>query len=469
MKYERVGLLLPQTDELPLDHDLRDSLEVALGQAEETYKQLEVSAERKVKITEAWRNGEDADLSVEGVDEFDLEVKRSSLKLWKQELIAREDIDPEIKQLYRWKVNEHIANVNMVLASSRGETANFRRWNEFIYGTPNEDIYRAALDWVANDADALLAAQAALEPTDRQPAVITAAERVKGLLQGKRGYRELLAPDEQTFEAVRADHMSKTGYYGLLLAGVDIPEGGKINNEIGDPMLKQLLRNIQSPKEIVDAAGASWSVSSKGLERPAKYDMPVKRFVGLAAGHEGSHEIERINGSRGPLALAAEGFDRHEVGNEGRGVIREQVPYETFDEFGKIVRWRDIMRRHISISFAAGIGEDRPATSSETYAFMNAIDMMYQSKLTGDDETKTIEAAQKKTDTLLLRSLKGTDGKGGAYYKDEVYLEGHVAGWLTAALRGPNAISEGDLAKSDINNARHIRAMQHVGLLPRGE
>jgi hypothetical protein len=76
------------------------------------------------------------------------------------------------------------------------------------------------------------------------------------------------------------------------------------------------------------------------------------------------------------------------------------------------------------------------------------------------------EAAQKKTDTLLLRVLKGTDGNGGAYLKDIVYLQGHVANWLTAASSGPDAISDGDLGKFDINNARHNDALRAVGLLP---
>jgi hypothetical protein len=41
-----------------------------------------------------------------------------------------------------------------------------------------------------------------------------------------------------------------------------------------------------------------------------------------------------------------------------------------------------------------------------------------------------------------------------------------VSNWLTAATRGPQAISEGDLGKFDINNPRHIQALQKVGLLP---
>ena len=460
MIYERNGLLLPERTTPQIDSDLSESLRVALGGPAETYKDLELSNEKKEVVTKAWHNHQNADLLVEEIDAVDLDLKKNALVRWKQELLAKEDLDPLVKQLYRWKVNEHIANVNILIASKNGDMNSFRRWNEFIYDTPDEDIYRGALDWVANDADTLLAV------TDQNPSIIEAAEEVRHLLKDRRGYRELLAPDEKIFEAVRADHMRTTGFYGLLLASIDIPDK-KITTEIGDPILERVLQNIGSTKPIVDATGSSWGASSRGIERPAIMNMPVKRFIGLGLGHEiGSHELERTNGYRGPLALAAEGLDRYESGNEGRAVIREQVPYETFEEFGKIVRWRDILRRHIAISFAVGVGEARPASSSETYDFINTIDRMYQTQLKPNEPDVARAAARKKTDALLLNVLKGTDGQGGAYLKNKVYLEGHVANWLTAALKGPASISEGDLGKFDINNARHIHALQAVGLLP---
>lgn len=460
MNYERDGLLLEERTTPQIDFELHASLAGALGGASEIYSSLVVPDDEKSVILDSWHSGVDAPLSANHLEKESLIARREALTLWKSNLLLRDDLHPDIKRLYRWKVNEHIANVNILIASSDGDAKNFQRWNEFIYGKPDEHIYRGALDWIAHDAETLLAVD------NQHPTVIDAAQKVVELLEGKRGYRELLSPDPETFEAVREDHMSQRGYYGLLLAGIEIPDG-KITPDVGDPILEKVIHNIGSSKPIIDAKGASWGVSAAGVQRPRTYNMPSRRFVGLGLGHEiGSHELERTNGERGPLALARDGLDRYELGNEGRAVIREQVPYETFDDFGKILRWRDIMRRHIAISFASGVGEERPMTSSETYAFVNAIDMMYQTKLKPDDLEAASVAAQKKTDDLLLRVLKGTDGQGGAYLKDKVYLEGHVANWLTAATHGPSAISEGDLGKFDINNPRHIDALQTFGLLP---
>ena len=95
---------------------------------------------------------------------------------------------------------------------------------------------------------------------------------------------------------------------------------------------------------------------------------------------------------------------------------------------------------------------------------MNLIDTMYQSKLTPENPEVTKQKAQAKTDTLMIRTRRG-----GNYFKDKLYLEGHVAVWLTAALRGPQVISEGDLGKFDITNPRHIMFLQARGLLPDNE
>jgi hypothetical protein len=469
MVYERTGLLLAERDQPQEDADLFKDLDQARLDRREVYKDLALDPERAKQATDLWHHGGNPNLSATHLDEVVLATRIRALKDYKRELIAAVDLDPATQQAYRWRVNEELANCYILRASYEGDTKNFRRWNEFIYGKPDGDLYRAGLDFFAHDAENIL------KDTNSPQLAKDAAVRVLEQVGSKRGYRELLAPTDETFERVRADHYREKGYYALLLAGLDVPEEGKITPDVGDPMLRHIIHNnLQSDYQLADAAGAAWGVthSRREVERPAVYNMPVKRFFGLGPGHEiGSHLLEHVNGLRGPLALVSDGLDRVELGNEGRAIIREQVPYETFQEFSKTVRWRDIIRRHVAISYGHGttISEDLPHTSDETYAFMNMIDTMYQSRLTPDDPLETEAKAYAKTDTLSLRVLKGTDGLGGAYLKDKVYLEGGVACWLEAALRGPEAIAEGDLGKFDITNPRHIKLLQDKGLLPRAE
>ena len=60
--------------------------------------------------------------------------------------------------------------------------------------------------------------------------------------------------------------------------------------------------------------------------------------------------------------------------------------------------------------------------------------------------------------------LKGTDGTGGAYLKDTVYLEGNVAVWQV-----PELIPEGDKGKYDIANPRHTESLVRLGVISVGK
>ena len=448
-----------------MDNELFTRLEAALGDNQEVYEMLILDKDTQKDAATALRRGENATLTPDHIDIEVVQQRREQLRNFKRELLQDETIDPDIKKIYRWKVNEEIATTHMLLAAQAGDMNSFRRWNEFIYGEPNVDIYRAGLDWVAADAEATVALE------DSEEYVREAAQKVLDMIGDSRGDRTLLSPDEKTFEDLKEDHYKPNiGYYALLLEGVDIPSP-KVPKEQGDAILQKVVGdNLESDYGITDASGASWSVShsTRQVNRPATYNMITKRFVGLALGHEiGSHLLEHVNGARSPLRLAGTGLDRYEAGNEGRAVMREQLPYDTFAEFNKIVRWRDIIRRHIAIGFASGIDSDNGSrSSSELYEFMYAIDHMYQARLKSTNEETAQEKASEKASQLVLRVLRGTNGEGGVYLKDKTYLEGNVACWAYAAHEGVSKINDGDLGKFDITNPRHIGILQKVGVLP---
>ncbi|MCB9822967.1 hypothetical protein H6800_01690 [Candidatus Nomurabacteria bacterium] len=463
MTFERSGLLLDKPQTPASDVGMEESLRRVLEPTSQIYKKLTISGERKDDVLDSLHSGDSPDMTATHLSESELDIQLAKLKKWKNALLEVEDLDPLIRQAYRWRINEDIANVHMLRASAAGDMRSFRRWNEFIYGKPNEPIYRAALDWVAGDADSLIDQFGVDSPQGQ------AAQSVLDNIGARRGDRSLLVPSEETFQSVRTDHMREGGYYSLLLAGVEVPTEAKVRRDVGEPILRHVVtNNLQSDYDIKPVEGTVWGVDhvERVVEQPEEYAMPPKRFVGLGAGHEiGTHLLEKENGDRGPIKLASRGLDRQEVG-EGRAVVREQVVYDTFDEFGTLVRWRDIIRRDIAIGFASGVADERMRTAAETYDFIYAIDLMYQTKLKPNDPEVAAEKAKRKTDPLILRVLKGTDGTGGAYLKDKLYLEGNVAVWRAAEMYGPGIISDGDLGKFDITNSRHIVLLQKLGLLP---
>jgi hypothetical protein len=459
---DKESLVRPKTSDRVHDDDIFDTFESI--HPKDVYSNLTIKDnDRKRTIVDSWHDGRDADLTAQTLNQEDLDGKIAELKQFKKELLARDDLDPTAKQLYRWKVNEDIANIYMLQASAQGDMRNFRRWNEFIYGKPDELIYRAALDFVAHDAESML-------QQDGSDEAKASAREVLASLEGKRGSREMLYPESQIFDKLRKDHWRAGGYYALLMLGTKVPESSKVTPDIGVPILDKVVHdNLQSDYTLEPSSSTTWEVSHKSgaVKYPGNFNMAPERFIGLGLGHEiGTHLLERVNGLRSALKLAGVGLDRQETGSEGRGVVREELAYENHGDFQQTPRWQELLRRHIAISYASGL-DGGEKTSSEVFSFVSAIDKMYALRDEKDASSdETVKAANAKTDALLLRVLKGTDGKGGAYLKDKIYLEGYVATWLTAAVRGVRSVSDGDVAKFDINNGRHIEALQKLGILP---
>ena len=452
---------IPPTHRFALDGEVFGSYDDMRLARKDNTEFLTPPKDKKTAVLAQLREGNDVDLRAEHLDESILDAHIAYMKGWKAGLLSS-SLDPEVMQLYRWRINEDIANIYMIRASQRGDMCDFARWNTFIYGEPNTETYTAAIDWVLNDAEGL-------EKTTEYPAVRQAARHVIGLMPQLRGDKSALVPNDDIFAAVRADHFNPGGFFDELLDGVEQPDAEQITRAEGEPILDYVLQqNLGGTYERGRAAGTAWSVNHQQhvLKQPDTYSMPWERFIGLPIGHEaGTHVKEAVNAQLGQLGLMVWGLDRFEQGAEGRALIREQVPYESFMEFTSQPRWRFILERKIAISYGLGVGEDGVHTSSEVYALISAIEYMHGLTKTPDDEARAREAADKRAADLVVRSLKGTDGTGGAYRKDEVYLDGNVRAWQAAAQRGEYAISEGDRGKYDIANQRHVDYLGRLAIL----
>ncbi|HVS58684.1 MAG TPA: hypothetical protein VHD60_03020 [Candidatus Saccharimonadales bacterium] len=402
------------------------------------------------------------DLRPRHIDETVME-NEAELLSFKEQLRADTSLEPTINQAYRWRVNEIIAERRMVKAAQEGDKRRFEAYNHFIYGAPDKEIFAATADWFRAEAQALLAHE--------NESVREAAQHVLEMVPDLNGNRFALVPDSETFQKIQKRHNQPSGHFALLFNGVELPERGLVTPDIGEPILEKVRENLHANDySITDAAGTVWSVSHgrKELQRPAQYRMPLKRLVGLGPGHEWTHVLERINGDRQPLRLSGFGLDRYEQGNEGRAVIREQVPFDSFEAFSRQLRWQDILRRHFAISIAEGLGREK-GDFSHTYAVINAVDRLWERQKDPDNIAKADQKADDRTWALLAtRIMRGTDGTGGAYLKDKVYLEGNIACWKVAR-ENPELIEAGDLAKFDIANSRHIALLQATGVLPRQE
>jgi hypothetical protein len=249
--------------------------------------------------------------------------------------------------------------------------------------------------------------------------------------------------------------MDEGGFYPQLFHGLPLPDG-TVRPALGDRLVRQLLANLGATDyEIADSTDGYWGVRA-GLAvivRPSDYELTVPEFLG-AVGHEvGSHLLERLNGDRQPLRLLSSGLAGYEKGNEGRAILREQVAYESWDDFASRWRWYEVLRRHIAISLAVGLGP-RSLDFGGIFKAMYDLDLLWIRAHAAPGQAVDNDEVRATTWELLVRVFKGTDG-GGAYHKDIVYLEGNVACWRLAA-ESPDAIRIGDLGKIDVANASHV-------------
>jgi hypothetical protein len=371
-----------------------------------------------------------------------------------RDAIAMKEQNEHIRALYLDRIDEQMANCVIWFAADDQNADTFEKANEFIYGMPNTAIHAATCSWLRMFASDQL--------THPDELVVRAANNVLNLVPDLKGDTRLLIPNEETYRNVVLAHEE---YFERLFAGTTIPEH-TITAELGDAIISQVLRNVDSDYMIGDSDDSFWGVKhiTKQVLRPVNYALSPQSFKGIVAHEFGSHLLERSNGLRGPLQLAAIGLDRYEHGNEGRAFIREQVVMGSLQAMQQHYSWQHNIMKHIGVSLGVGV-------SGKRYNFKEVYDVLYAAynlwaALQYENPTQVQRQAADNAWAMATRVLKGTDGQGGAYRKDIVYVEGNARCWQIAKT-DPARILAGDFGKFDIANQGHIDRLTALGVLPR--
>lgn len=88
--------------------------------------------------------------------------------------------------------------------------------------------------------------------------------------------------------------------------------------------------------------------------------------------------------------------------------------------------------QHLAISLAVGYNDGRRYRLPEIYDLLYRLYYFWRSRRHPHDTNNEL-FARKEAWLLTVRLLKGTNGQGGCYQKDLVYLEGGVKIWQLAA------------------------------------
>lgn len=447
---------LVKTKNTPLDARWFNRFDQLMRDVRETYIALmppdDVLAEKR-RHFEASHCTADVDLRATHLDQ-ELYVDHIEKLYQLRRAIQAEEKNKYVRLAYIRSIDEAIAKNKLCLASARCEGDEFTAENIFAYGGPDVDIFRGAIDWIRSDMAATTTNNSRLQKR-RDDAL--------RLLPVLHGDTKQFLPSKATYDQVRAMHFMPGGYIERIV-GTMLPERDVIDRELGDQVCRQLLATLGSDYTLADTTDGAWGVvhSKRQVVRPRQYRLARAEFIGIVCHEIGSHLLEAINGSQQPLLLLRTGLDRYEYGNEGRALLREQIMYPTHTDFLKHPAWEYSVLKHVLIGLAEGLHEHRFGFA-EVYAVAFALYSFWRERRFPDDPANE-RTAREEAWRVTVRVLKGTDGRGGAYTKDIVYLEGNIRCWRIARTH-PEMILYGDIGKFDIANQQHIQLLRRLDIL----
>ncbi|MBU0671346.1 flavohemoglobin expression-modulating QEGLA motif protein, partial [Patescibacteria group bacterium] len=237
----------------------------------------------------------------------------------KTDILAQEKNDI-VKQVYRWKLNEKIAELRMLKSVASGDSKKFKRYSEFIYGKPSSAIFAYTVDNLRKKINDL----GKLETAELQ----TAKEELLQALPDNLGeVSPAQIPTTDTVDQMRQQTFREFGDIINIS-----PEA--VEKEYNAVEIRQIFTDIlndlraegwQVTIDTGSKAAMSVNQEHKSIQVPEDERIAFRELRELIVHEIGTHVARRINGERSKLHLLGLGLDRYEKGEEGVATMREQV------------------------------------------------------------------------------------------------------------------------------------------------
>lgn len=438
-----------------LDQQWHDKLLPILQQTGEVYAALELPAsELKFRRTAY----EDSHYS-QNPDLFPIDINQQAVQsVIDQILILKNDIEAhetnqDVRTAYSDRLQELADQNTIKLAAAARNEQLFDQSNERIYGSIESDIFKAECNWIHADLSSL---------------DFPESQELAGLLPAFDNTLPLV-PDIATFTKIKQLH-EKHYYHQFFPTGM--PSTEIIDAPTGRRIAQDMIDAIAADFVLVDSPNGLWAVmdSKKVVTAPIEYSLDNHTFLALMCHEIGSHLLEITNAHKQPLQLLRTGLDRYEAGNEGRAYLREQIFFDTPQDYVNVRSWSDEgvplpsfeyrVSLHLVISLACGLAGER-WDFTRCYRLLVLLQGMWRFK---HHLARNDDACHDFAWHVVTRALKGTAGNGGAYRKDIVYIEGNVRAWQIAA-EDPAKILQGDMGKFDIANPKHDMILKNLNIL----
>lgn len=417
----------------------------------QAYEYFEGNKEYRLRERTEFVNGEveNPRLDYPSLDSEKLLAQEQGLLKLKADILARESRF-EIKQLYRWKINEKLAELRLLQAAANKDMRKFKKYSEFIYGKPSRDIFAYTMQPVFD----LLQTARGSQHSD----VIEACDALEKLLPQQTDALILQKPSQELIKKVGEATQEEFSH----LIEIDTPDENHLYTaqEIAH-IFSEALKKLNADGWKVALSSSSKTAISVNQEKrevmiPESRQLSLKKLQTLIAHEIGTHVNRRLSGERSTLLLLGLGLDRYESGEEGVATLREQA-LGTFDDFAGF-------DGYLAIGLGVGI-DSRPRNFKEVF------DILYryyyiQQRQKGKSQADADASAETTAWNRCVRTFRGTDcsTRGVVFTKDIVYREGNIATWNLVS-RDFTALHKFNIGKFHPAEWRHIALLEQAGVL----
>lgn len=384
------------------------------------------------------------------IDDKKLTEEEQGLLALKTEILESET-NEVLKQTYRWKINELIAKLRMLRATSIDDMRRFKKYSEFVYGKPNEQIFYYTINQAREKAKKNL--------TSDNADLSAVAKDLDQLLPDYSSENlGIKKPSDETFQAVKA--VTEKEFEELKIKLPEQADG--FSAEEIKMVFTQALEAIGATpgwKVELDDSSTAINVSQEQetVRIPQERKVVEQKLKQLIMHEIKRHVERRINGEKSRLSLLGLGLDRYISGEEGVAKTAEQIFEKEFGDFAGF-------DGHLAIGLATGVdGKQRDFRS--VFEILKKLYTMNQLEK-GKSLEEAIRLANNSAWNNTLRVFRGSDAStpGACYTKDIAYREGNIGVWRVVT-ENPGEMYKFTLGKYDPVNPRHLWILSQLGIL----
>ncbi len=389
----------------------------------QAYEYLIGNKEERTRQKERFINGDvDAPtLDYPRLDEFDFDGYESNLLQLKADILSQEQHDI-VKNVYKWKINEKLAELRMLRATKNGDDKRFKRYAQFIYGKPEDDITGYTMDNTMSLMTNVLNNPSSSD--EQKKAAQFVFDKITPIQQSK-----YIEPPKTT--GITDTPTQNTKYDSSAMKDRFETALQKYGLEGWSVLVSDEYTAVNVGQEL------------KEIRIPTEREVTNIQLQKLIAHEIGTHALRRQNGERSKLRLLGLGLDRSKD-DEGVATYQEQK-IDGAKDFSGFIGY-----------FAIALANNPDNNFKDVFEIIKNYHIA---------NGKTIKKAQDFAWNRCVRTFRGTSCQmpGACFTKDMVYRENNVK-VLNLIKSDASAENSFMMGKYDPTNPRHIWILSQLNI-----